>query len=297
MDKKEKIIVSIYAAIPLVLITVLLIWVANTDAVITPKLNTIYEPCNESTSILCPEGSDSFISGEFGDNPVRVKVEGTIYRNVGNITVYASCTDDLGHGLDSNASVIIYDKYNSTFVNWTPMETFSGFNHKYIGPVPQSDGNYFVIVNCTSGEDWGLGYAEFQVPDWLLILLNATNRSIGDVTIIINQSNTTLLWLNKIMEFWGIKTDTCLTITNEVPIQMNRGETWEIRTQVTDEYGTSQSNADVWCNITTNFWGQSAMDYSVETAKFIYFNYLNTSGTLEYNVSCEEWNHEGQITC
>ena len=39
--------------------------------------------------------------------------------------------------------------------------------------------NYYIIVNCTSGSTWGLGFNEFQVPDWLDTLLNTTNQTEG----------------------------------------------------------------------------------------------------------------------
>lgn len=246
-----------------------------------------------------------------GDRAVHVYVVGTIYRNIGNITVYASCYDDLGHGLDSNATVVIYNKDNATFLPLINMTSFGGGNHKYIGLVPNTTGNYFVVVNCSSGSDWGMGYNEFQVPDWLDTLLNSSNHTSDYVLLILNQTtqisndtqtiinitNTTQGWVEKMMEYWGIKTYTCLNIYNDVSTTATRGETWEIRSWVTDEYNTTQTGSDVSCNISTSFWGQFTMDYSAITERFIYYNYLNNSGTLIYNVTCEEWDYETQNSC
>ncbi|KKK67418.1 hypothetical protein LCGC14_2954260, partial [marine sediment metagenome] len=209
-----------------------------------------------------------------------------------------------GHGLDSNASAIIYDKHNASYINWTNMTQFGTGNHKLIGPIPETEGNYYVMVNCTSGSNWGVGFNEFQVPDWLDILLNTTNQSeqyvidtLNNTKTIIDITNTTQDWVGKMMEYWGILTYTCLGIENEVPTTANRGETWEIRSLVTDEYGSTQTGSDVECNITTTFWGESVMTYSPVTARFIYWNYLNNSGTLNYNVTCEEIGIASQNLC
>ncbi|KKN77134.1 hypothetical protein LCGC14_0363300 [marine sediment metagenome] len=294
MLEHKRIIISSLIAVPLIII-LLIILSAPKGTSKSPVYNII-ENCSEEPK-MCEEDQDHFILGQFGDQAVHVKVVGTIYRNVGNVTIYASCYDDLGHGLESNASLVIYDKDNATYLNWTNMSTFSGYNHKYIGAVPNETGNYFVVVNCTSGSDWGLGYSEFQVPDWLQTLLNTSNQSEENVETLINITNTTQDWVGKMMEYWGILTYTCLDIENDAPTTADRGGTWGIRSLVTDEYGTTQTGSDVACNISTSFWGEDIMTYSVITEKFTYYNYLNSSGILAYNVTCEEIGENAQNIC
>ena len=296
-DKRLLIAGSI--TVPLIIVLILIITASATNKP-QPKTYNVYDECD---SPIC-ETKEPFLMGQFQDEIVNVKVVGTIYRNVGNYTIYASCFDSAGHGLDSNATAKIYDRNNASYINWTNMTSFDTGNHKLIGSIPAAEGNYYVAVNCTSGSNWGIGFNEFQVPDWLNILLNTSNHSaqfvadtLNNTQTIINITNTTQDWVGKMMEFWGILTYTCLDISNEVPSTANRGEQWEIRSLVTDEYGSTQTGSDVICNVSTTFWGENVMTYSSVTERFIYFNYLNNSGVLEYNVTCEEIDKSSQGLC
>jgi len=300
MLDNRKMLIAGSITLPLIIILIIIISTVATNKS-SPKIFNVIDNCSQP--IICDEGTP-LILGQFIDERISVKVVGTIYRNVGNYTIYASCFDSSGHGLDSNASAKIYDKDNASYINWTNMTQFSIGNHKLIGLVPSTEGNYFIIVNCTSGSNWGIGFNEFQVPDWLNILLNTTNQTeqyavdiLNNTQTIINITNTTQDWVGKLLEYWGIKIYTCLNIYNDVPTTANRGEEWEIKTQVTDEYNTTQTGSDVSCNISTSFWGESTMTYSVITERFIYYNYLNSSGTLTYDVTCEEIGKSSQSLC
>ena len=299
MDNNKKMLIAGSIALPLIIILIIIMSAVATNKP-KPKVYSVIGDCSQP---IC-KVDEPLVLGQFQDEKINVKVEGTIYRNVGNYTIYASCFDNMGHGLDSNASTKIYNKDNASYINWTNMTSFDTGHHKLIGSVPTTEGNYFVVVNCTSGANWGIGFNEFQVPDWLNILLNTTNQSeqyiidtLNNTKTIINITNTTQDWIGKMMEYWGILTYTCLNIDNEVPTTAKRGETWEIRSLVTDEYGSIQTASDVSCNISTTFWGKSTMTYSAVTERFIYWNYLNNSGTLEYNVTCEEIGKSSQGLC
>ncbi len=112
MLDKKKLLIAGSITVPLIIILILIITASATNKP-KPKVYNVYDDCN---SPIC-KTSGPFLMGQFQDEIINVKVVGTIYRNVGNYTIYASCFDSVGHGLDSNASAKIYDKNNVSYIN------------------------------------------------------------------------------------------------------------------------------------------------------------------------------------
>ena len=120
MDNR-KLLIAGSITVPIIIVFILIITASATNKP-KPKVYNVYDDC---ISPICAT-EESFLMGQFQDEIINVKVVGTIYRNVGNYTIYASCFDSAGHGLDSNASAIIYDKHNASYINWTNISSQSG---------------------------------------------------------------------------------------------------------------------------------------------------------------------------
>ena len=241
-----------------------------------------------------------------------VGVFGTTYEQYGNMTIYGWCLDSNGHPINSNGSIKIFNRANQTILN-VNMTIDSNGRFRYNTKAPNQTGNYLVQFNCTAYNGlWGLDFDEIEIPLWVANLVNmsklnnASNQQIiefldcdgvndSDACLnvntsnLINITNETNRNVKLIMDFWGIKYESYINITLYAPSSIRRGQMWIITAIVTDEYNHRLTDNDVWCNISTSFWGNASMYFNNGTKKFIYKHYLNKYGELIYNVTCNEY--------
>lgn len=239
------------------------------------------------------------------ENSFRIGVFGTIYEREDNMTVYGWCIEYNNSPVIGNAKVTIYSRENITFLNTTNMtQLYEDGKFYYNGIAPNKTGNYLVEFNCsrTSDGEWGLGYDEIEVPkslDDLHNKINEINLSSENITnlinLVINYSkeinsttfliyNTTNEINNNILSLMNLLGAYPFSWTTEILGETLIGNQISFFTLVRG-YTDIES---VDCYLNSNYWGNNTMKFNNLEEKFIYSDYLNSSGEFNWSVDCYE---------
>lgn len=248
-----------------------------------------------------------FSDDTVGDD-LKVGVLGTIYEIEDNMTVYGWCLNYNNTPLKSNATLTIYNRDNSTWLDSTQMDYMSGIGKFYYNAIaPNVTGNYLIEFNCTRESDgaWGVAYSEIEVPQVLQNLKNITANCTGgscnltDVNDLLNQLINYSRQINHTTYAIYNYTDDINETVHNLFVLMGADElSWSTNVYGDKVYGNTilfETDVryyididNVRCNITTTFWGQDKMNLNDYSKTFIYENNLNDTGEFNWSVDCYE---------
>jgi hypothetical protein len=80
-----------------------------------------------------------------------------------------------------------------------------------------------------------------------------------------------------------------LDLVVEAPAKCLYGTNWLVRARTTDRYGNIVNPLDdVYCNITTDLWGEAEMDYEYVPQKWKYIHQCDPNYvTFNWSINCD----------
>jgi hypothetical protein len=99
-----------------------------------------------------------------------------------------------------------------------------------------------------------------------------------------NLGNYTQFEINLILQYLNITvTDLNIYVSHNNCIL---GSTYFIDAQVTDYFNHVLTDSSVYCDITTNFWGNASMSYVPSSGYFEYSHLCSPEGIVVWTINC-----------
>jgi hypothetical protein len=181
----------------------------------------------------------------------------------------------------NNVSIQIDNNFNITQSNFTQVwGEFDALN--------ESVTNYYLDLN-TSITNFEDNFDNYTV--WVngtLVEMKQEISNIENMTFIINQTVVQIYNDTNWLVIWHQQWDD-LRLSVEAPTRCLNGTNWLVRAQVTDRFGGVQSPLDdVYCNITTDLWGEAAMGYEYLPQKWKYIHQCDPAYTIfNWSITCD----------
>jgi len=148
-----------------------------------------------------------------------------------------------------------------------------------------------LAINQTGLNDEILQYLKINITDTLHNQTQQLTNHTENFEYQIGENETNQSVKSLLLQIWQNVTgfrEPSITLTTEAPEQVIKGFDWYVKTRVSNEYNTTQTDSDFMCYVETDLLGNLTMPYEAPEGKFINTTTATTTGLMNFTVKCWE---------